>query len=91
MPRPWNPIRAEILCKPGPAVPLSSHGKEHLLRKETPAVVVRVEHPEGNLLGAARLDCTGLGVVVVKAKHLDSILALVKPRHDIHYASAKLS
>ena len=55
-----------FLAKTRPAVVAARHGEEHLPRIQAAAVVVRVQHPHGYLVLAARLHVATLGVVVVE-------------------------
>src|SRR6266545_2772078 len=67
----------EMLREPRPAVGIASHREEELPRVDAPAVIVRVEHPEGDLRDIARLDLTGFRIVVVEATDLDLQLPVI--------------
>ena len=60
----------------------TGHGEEDLARKQAAAVVVRVQHPQGDAVAAARFEAAGAGVVVVEPVHGDAQLAGVLARFD---------
>ena len=60
-------LGAEGAGQAGPAVFGAGEGEEDLLGGKVAAVVVGVEHPQGDLRGVAGFELAGFGVEVVEA------------------------
>ena len=66
-------LRFQISCQFRPPFLVTRHRKENLPRKQTPPVVVRVEHPHCDLLRASRFDLPGLCIVIIETTNSDAV------------------
>lgn len=72
----------EALLEFCPTVVFPGHGEEDLPGEEAAAVVIGVEHPHGNLLGAAAVDGAVAGVVVIETVDGEEDRAGFRPLGD---------